>query len=251
MKPLHEYRIDEMAKLFPEDTGLDIVIFIDSCKRPTGHSGSVRIKIQNSNDSNSRNWPSIALTNPFTREFQIIGDVSKLSNKTIETVKIWFIQNYPYLKKLSETDNAPKTKEIKTSIIKYSKSKTELNEANLKFNWSKYMDWIQTYCMGVGHEETIAQVNLVLIAECPSTLKPVLFAQNNFNDKMEKFSSYPKTMVPITIEKKPKVLSDTILPEIVINNIKKLITKNLKVLLGFWKGEEYDDDVYDALKATR
>lgn len=34
----------------------------------------------------------------------------------------------------------------------------------------KYMYWVQSYCMGVSKEETIAGVNLVLIAEAPSRL---------------------------------------------------------------------------------
>lgn len=250
MKSLYEYRIDEMAKLFPEDTGLDIVIFIYSCKRPTGHSGSVRIKIQNSNNANSRTWTSLAMTNPATNEIQVTGDVSKIPAKTLEAVKAWFIQNYAYLKKLSETDNAPDPDEIKASITKYVKTKPKLDEA-LNFDWKKYRYWVQSYCMGVKYNKTIAGVNLVLIAEAPSNLKPVILVQNNFKSSMEKFGTYPNTMVPVSIEREPKILSNGSLPDKVFNNVKKLITKNLNLLLGFWKGDEYDDDVYNALKATR
>lgn len=88
----------EMAKLLPEDTGLEVTVFIDPCKRITGHS-SVRIKVQNLNDPKSTNWPSIAMVDPIKKKFKITGDVSKIPAKTLETVKIWFIQNYAYLKK--------------------------------------------------------------------------------------------------------------------------------------------------------
>lgn len=61
---------------------------------------------------------------------------------------------------------------------------------------------------------------------------------------MERFGTYPQTMVPVSIEKEPKILNGAILPDKVFENVKKLIKKNLHFLLGFWKGEEYDDDVY-------
>ena len=105
--------------------------------------------------------------------------------------------------------------------------------------------------MGISYKNTIVKANLVLLSECPSTLKPVLFVQNNSNLSFEKFDSYERTMVPVSIEREPKILSNGTLPEKVFANVKKLITKNLNLLLGFWKGDEYDDDVYDALKATR
>ena len=65
------------------------------------------------------------------------------------------------------------------------------------------------------------------------------------------FDSYERSMVPVSIEREPKILSNGSLPEKVFANVKILITKNLNLLLGFWQGDEYDDDVYDALKATR
>ena len=240
----------EMAKLLPEDTGLEVAVFIDSCKRPTNHSGTIRIKIQNSNNSNSRTWTSIVMTNPLTKEVRITGDVSKISAKTLETIKTWFAQNYAYLKELSETDIAPDPEEIKATVTKYVKPKSKINE-NVNFDWKKYMYWVQSYCMGIKHDKTIAGVNLVLIAEAPSSLQPIILVQNNFNDKMEKFSTYPQTMVPVSIEKEPKILNDATLSDKVFENVKKLIKKNLHFLLRFWKGEEYDDDVYMVLKLTK
>lgn len=273
MKPLYEYRIDEMARLLPEDTGLLFAIFIDTCKRDTGHSGSLRVKFQSTNDKNSKSWPSLALKNPTNKEFEIIGNSGNVSEKSIEELKTWVLQNYEKLKEFSENTVSIDKAEIKKALTKYVKPKPNQNsnqkpnskpnqkpnqkpnskqkiDEGLQFDWKKYKKWFYSN-MGISYKNTIAKANLVLLSECPSTLKPVLFVQNNSNLSFEKFDSYERTMVPVSIEREPKILSNGTLPEKVFANVKKLITKNLNLLLGFWKGDEYDDDVYDALKATR
>lgn len=257
MKPLYEYRIDEMARLLPEDTGLLFAIFIDTCKRDTGHSGSLSVKFQSTNDKNSKSWPSLALKNPTNKEFEIIGNSGNVSEKSIEELKTWVLQNYEKLKEFSENTVSIDKAEIKKALTKYVKPKPNQKpnqkqkiDEGLQFDWKKYKKWFYSN-MGISYKNTIVKANLVLLSECPSTLKPVLFVQNNSNLSFEKFDSYERTMVPVSIEREPKILSNGTLPEKVFANVKKLITKNLNLLLGFWKGDEYDDDVYDALKATR
>ena len=92
-------RLQEMSKLVSNETGLPMTIWVDEGKTFLNSGHGPRLKFQDGPDSNTRTWPTIAIS----EDPQPMGE-HNLSNKEVEKLRLFIIKNLTALRRLGDDD---------------------------------------------------------------------------------------------------------------------------------------------------